>query len=281
MAEIFGFPIENESDRAKRFRGCKLCPYGNVVPNCTKDKADAPLGVCSVLHNDNKVITCPVRFREDWIIVENAAKFAFPEGSSWTSLSEIKLVDKNGLSAGNIDYVIVRYDPVTHNVIDFASVEVQGVYISGNLRNAFEEYMRNPSSSFEWNGKNQPHPDYLSSSRKRLIPQMLYKGGIFKSWGKKQCVVIQESFYQTLPELPEVPADLADIAWFLYDLIYDANDNVYHLSLVRTVYTEFSQALSIVTTPNAGRMEDFVSLLQTKFEEKREIEPEKPKTIEF
>ena len=281
MAEIFGFPIDNETNRAQRFRKYKLCPYGNIVPNCTKDKADAPLGVCSVWHNDNKVITCPVRFREDWIIIENAAKFAFPSGTAWTSLSEIKLLDKNGSSAGNIDYIVVSYEPNTHKVIDFASVEVQGVYISGNLRNAFEEYMRNPSSEFIWTGKNPPHPDYLSSSRKRLIPQMLYKGGIFKTWGKKQCVVIQESFYKTLPELPEVPREHADIAWFLYDLIFDQQDNMYHLTLVRTVYTEFSQALNVVTTPKAGDVDSFVNLLQAKLDEKTEIAPEKPKTILF
>ena len=127
MAEIFGFPIDNETKRAKRFRMNKLCPYGNIVPNCTKDKADAPLGVCSVWHHGNKVITCPVRFREDWIIVENAAKFAFPPGTAWTSLSEIRLVDKYGSSAGNIDYIVVSYDQITHKIIDFASVEVQGV----------------------------------------------------------------------------------------------------------------------------------------------------------
>lgn len=281
MAEVFGFPIENETKRAQRFRKNKLCPYGNIVPNCTKDKADAPLGVCSVCHNDNKVITCPVRFREDWIIVENAAKFAFSPGSSWTSLSEIKLLDIDGASAGNIDYIVVSYDPVTHEILDFASVEVQGVYISGNLRNAFEAYMRHPSSDFEWNGKNQPHPDYLSSSRKRLIPQMLYKGGIFKSWGKKQCVVIQESFYKTLPELPEVPKEDADIAWFLYDLILDPSDNIYHLTLVRTVYTEFSRALSVVTTPKAGDINQFVNLLQSKLDEKQVVSPEKPKTIDI
>ena len=196
-------------------------------------------------------------------------------------MSEIKLLDKNGAPAGNIDYIVVSYDPITHKILDFASVEVQGVYISGNLRNAFEEYMRNPTADFEWNGRNQPHPDYLSSSRKRLIPQMLYKGGIFKTWGKKQCVVIQESFYKTLPELPEVPQEKADIAWFLYDLILDPEDNVYHLSLVRTVYTEFSQALSVVTTPKAGDINNFVNLLQTKLDEKHEIAPEKPKTIDL
>ena len=279
LAEVFGFPITNEGKRAEHYRHNKLCPYSNIVPNCTKDKVEAPLGVCSVLCREGKVITCPVRFREDWIIVENAAKFAFPEGTLWTSLSEIKLLDRDGQSAGNIDYVVVSYEKSSGKILDFASVEVQGVYISGNLRNAFEQYIANPSPTFDWQGRNYPHPDFLSSSRKRLIPQMLYKGGIFKAWGKKQCVVIQESFYKTLPELPEVPKEDADIAWFLYDLILDDTDQQYHLTLVRTVYTEFSQALNTVITPKPGIIDNFVTLLQSKLDEKQSISPEKPQSI--
>ena len=29
-------------------------------------------------------------------------------------------------------------------------------------------------------------PDYLSSSRKRLVPQLIYKGSILKAWGKNR-----------------------------------------------------------------------------------------------
>ena len=57
-------------------------------------------------------------------------------------LPEIKLQDARGQSAGNIDYVIVKYDD-KGNITDFASIEVQGVYISGNLRKPFDKYMEN------------------------------------------------------------------------------------------------------------------------------------------
>ena len=69
-------------------------------------------------------------------MIESAAEFAFGADASWTSLSEIKLVDKNGQSAGNIDFVLVPYND-KGQLIDFVSLEVQGVYISGNLRNPF------------------------------------------------------------------------------------------------------------------------------------------------
>jgi hypothetical protein len=267
LAEIFGFPLENESIKAKRYRKQKLCPYNNKVPNCTKDKANNPLGVCSIWHGNIPVITCPVRFREEWIIIENAARFAFGEETKWTSLSEIKLVDKNGQSAGNIDFVLVAYDE-KGKLIDFASLEVQGVYISGNLRNPFEKYLENPIKEFNWpRGYNYPKPDYLSSSRKRLIPQMLYKGGIFKHWEKKQTVAMQKSFFETLPTLPLTTKDKADIAWFLYDLIFDDEKAMNTLVLNEIIYTEFEPALLEVTTPVPGDISNFTEILQSKLEE--------------
>lgn len=270
MAEVFGFPIINDTTKAKRYRDKKLCPFNNKVPNCTKDKANDPLGVCSIFHNENPVITCPTRFREDWVIIENAAKFAFSDKTKWTSLSEIKLLDKNGQSAGNIDYVLVAYND-KGQLVDFASLEVQGVYISGNLRNPFDTYIEKPSLNFTWStGYNYPKPDYLSSSRKRLIPQMLYKGGIFKTWNKKQTVALQKSFFDTLPSLPTVSKEKADIAWFLYDLILDKESKQYNLTLVDTVYTDFESALFRVTTPEPGELSNFIEILQDRLDERLE-----------
>ena len=279
IAEVFGFPTINESVKATRYRDKKLCPFNNKVPNCTKDKANNPLGVCSIFHNDGAVITCPVRFREDWIIVENAAKYFFGEKTTWTSLTEIRLLDKNGQSAGNIDFVLVAYD-TSGQLIDFASLEVQGVYISGNLRNPFEAYIGNRSPDFNWRpGYNYPKPDYLSSSRKRLIPQMLYKGGIFKSWNKKQAVALQRSFFNTLPKLPIVSKEQSEIAWFLYDLIFDETTKQYQLSLTETIYTEFEPAILCVTTPQPGDIFDFMGMLQSRLDEHLDGNPPDAPTL--
>lgn len=273
LGEVFGFPIDNDSAKARRYRKQKLCPFNNKVPNCTKDKANNPLGVCSIWHNENLVITCPIRFREEWLIVEKAAEFAFGKKATWTSLSEIKLLDESGRSAGNIDFVLVEYDE-KGQLIDFASLEVQGVYISGNIRNPFEEYLQKATKSFKWPvGYNYPKPDYLSSSRKRLIPQMLYKGGIFQSWKKKQTVALQKCFFETLPNLPTTTKSKADIAWFLYDLEYNKSLKENNLVLAEIVYTEFEPALLRVTRPEPGNISDFVNLLQNRLDEHLDKNP--------
>jgi hypothetical protein len=85
LAEVFGFPITNDSPQARRARQNRLCCYNNKSPNCTKDKAANPLGVCSVYEKGHAVITCPIRFRQDWLVAEDASAFFFPEGSHWTT----------------------------------------------------------------------------------------------------------------------------------------------------------------------------------------------------
>lgn len=129
----------------------------------------------------------------------------------------MRLNDAHGKSAGNIDVVLVAYDD-RGKVIDFGALEIQSVYISGNVREPFEYYMGDPQSraSMDWSSEsNYPRPDYLSSSRKRLVPQLLYKGGILHSWKKKIAVALNKSFFATLPTLKQVPKDEADIAWLI------------------------------------------------------------------
>jgi hypothetical protein len=107
---------------------------------------------------------------------------------------------------------------------------------------------------------------------------MLYKGGIFKAWNKKQCVVIQKSFFETLPTLPQTSKENADIVWFLYDLEYSSIDQCNHLVLVDTVYTEFQSALEQVIYTKPGLMSDFLILLQGKLDERISNEPE-PRSV--
>ncbi len=272
LLEVFGFPVENQTDQANRYRENRLCPFNNKVPNCTKDKANDPLGTCSIRSGQDFVITCPIRFRQNWIIADDAARFFFPPKTSWTSLTEVKLKDKNGKSAGNIDVVLVSYDD-RGQVIDFGALEVQAVYISGNVRRPFQAYMKDPlaNNQMDWTSeKNYPTPDYLSSSRKRLAPQLIFKGGIINAWGKKSAVALNSGFFNTLPSLEEVSEKEAEVAWIIYDLIEDSSGENYNLTKIRTVYTKFDEALTSITKSEAGEVNSFLQVLQEKLDEKFE-----------
>ncbi len=269
LGEVFGFPINNETDRAKRYRENKLCPYNNIVSNCTKNSIEFPLGVCSLNHKGTQVVICPIRFREDWIIISDAANFIFDSKATWTHVGEVRLKDKFDKSAGNIDYVLVSYDD-KGRILDFGSLEVQAVYISGNLTGPFTAYLESQLPEFTWTQAfKYPKPDYLSSSRKRLIPQIIAKGSILKQWNKKQVVALQTSFYNTLPALPEFDKSESDFAFFLYDLVPSKETKTLSLKLQRIVYTKFSSALEQIAKFEAGDMSQFKDLLQKKLDNKK------------
>jgi len=216
------------------------------------------------------VITCPIRFRQDWRIIVDAKDFFFRVGTAWTSLVEIGITDGDGLAAGNIDVVLVSYDD-RGRLTDFGALEVQAVYISGNVRKPFEYYMQNRTSAraMDWSGMPlYPRPDYLSSSRKRLAPQLLYKGSILNGWGKKQAVAVQRSFFATLPTLPQVSREDAELVWLIYDLVYDPASQTYALTLVERVYSLFDPALDRITKPGVGPIEPFIDLLQSRLDTK-------------
>lgn len=277
LAEVFGFSPFDQTEKASRFRSHRLCPFNNKVPNCTKDKAENPLGVCSIFHDSHVAITCPIRFREEWLIADDAASFFFSKKATWSSLTEVRLNDANGKLAGNIDIVLVAYDD-KGKVYDFGALEVQAVYITGNVRNPFEYYMEDPigRAEMDWSHEpNYPRPDYLSSSRKRLVPQLLFKGEILNAWSKKIAVALNKGFFDTLPKLKKVTKEKASIAWFIYDVQPVQDEKMLKLTIkkVDEIYTEFRPALSAITTPIPGKLENFIKLLQNKLDEKLETPP--------
>ena len=277
LAEVFGHLVDDQSPKAIRYRSRRLCPFNNKVPNCTKDKAKNPLGVCSVFHDGIPAITCPIRFREEWLITDDAASFFFGDGTAWSSLTEVRLNDANEKSAGNIDVVLVAYDD-NGKIFDFGALEIQAVYISGNVRDPFECYMKNPKAhaQMDWSTQpNYPRPDYLSSSRKRLAPQLLFKGGILHSWRKKTAVALNKSFFETLPPLKTVSKSKADISWLIYDLqlVKEDEQERFTLTKIDEVFTEFESALVSITTSLPGNIDDFINLLQEKLDEQLETPP--------
>lgn len=269
VAEVFGFAPDDFSEKANHYRKNRLCPFNNKIPNCTKDKANDPLGVCTINDHGVYVITCPVRFRQDWLITRDAASFLFPPNSKWTTLTEVRLSDKNGQTAGNIDFVLVSYDD-TGKVIDFGALEVQAVYVSGNIRRPFEYYMENPETRYnmDWRSKpNYPRADYLSSSRKRLIPQLMYKGTIFAAWHKKMAVAIHKGFFETLPPMTYVDPKDAELAWLVYDLSYDSTARRLNLTRVQTAFCRLEDSIQEIISPEVGPVEEFIEVLQDKLHE--------------
>jgi hypothetical protein len=143
--------------------------------------------------------------------------------------------------------------------------------------------MQDPKAHADMNWKNEqwwPGPDYLSSSRKRLAPQLIFKGGIFSAWKKKTAVALDAGFFATLPKLKEVPKEKADMAWFVYDLELSKEENFYTLKRKQTVYTGFESSLNQITKSEPGSIKDFIGVLQGKLDEKLNSAPPMNQTID-
>jgi hypothetical protein len=82
-------------------------------------------------------------------------------------------------------------------------------------------------------------------------------------------VVLQTSFYNTLPALPECDKTESDFAFFLYDLIPEKKTKIYSLKLQRVVYTKFDSALEQIAKFEAGPITQFTEILQKKLDSKR------------
>ncbi len=89
LAEVFGHLVTDQSASANRYRSRRLCPFNNKVPNCTKDMAKNPLGVCSVMHVGTPAsLRAQSGFERIGSAVDDAASFPLPEDATWSSLTE-------------------------------------------------------------------------------------------------------------------------------------------------------------------------------------------------
>lgn len=268
LAEVFGYPIDNMDSNATRCRKLRLCSYNNKVPNCTKDRVENPLGVCTIFDKDKTAIVCPIRFRQDWLIIEDAALHFFPNQTYWTTFTDIKLLDKTGKSVGLIDFVLVAYDS-KGNVKDFGILETQASYVTQSLRRPFDQFIDNPEKYKMTELKGRiPYPDYMASIQRRLCPRLLFKGGIFHAWQKKMAIAIDSQLFNSLPEITHVHENMAEITWFVYDMVLDNQNNKFNLKKSKTVHTLFEPTLFQICKIDAGPIEKFIAELQERLDAK-------------
>jgi hypothetical protein len=118
---------------------------------------------------------------------------------------------------GKIDYVIAQLGE-GDAIVDFAALEVQAVYVSGDSsREPFEHYLRTGGN----HANARRRPDFRSSAQKRLMPQLSLKVPVFRRWGKRFFVAVDASFFAAMPSLRPVEQGNAEITWLVYPFARD------------------------------------------------------------
>lgn len=263
LCEVFGFSFDNFSSEARYYRENGLCPF-NKPYKCSKHNGVPNLGVCSTWENGIPVIICPIRFMENNQIVEDTKKFLLGNVETYDDVHEVPLKDALGNSVGHLD--VVAMESHGSNIKNFGAIEIQAVYISGNISRAFLWYMENPQKRYCEAWPRSSRPDWLSSI-KRLVHQIRAKGIIFRIWGKRMAIVAQPRFFESYPlfgTIPVVEKDEADIAWFLYNLHCKGEKNQYNLELEQIIYMRLEDLLESISSLEAPDVEKFVQTLAGK-----------------
>ena len=196
-AEIFGFPSANREDSAEEVRRRHWCPFMQSACNKKSRLLDFPFGVCTVEHGGGIRAVCPHRFDERGtlegvpIVLENIANHYFGDINNTVIFSELALP-----GVGRIDYVIVRHKPMTREVDDFTTVEIQSdsTTSTGKLVEGMRDFQQGIDVSLKSYGFNMNTYDSI----KRAITQLMNKGIVYEHWGTKCYWVIQEYIYANL-----------------------------------------------------------------------------------
>jgi Restriction endonuclease NotI len=256
ISEVFGHDVNDDSAEATRDRQRMWCPFRDS--KCTKGGKERPLGICSF--GDEKAATsvCPVRFLERSRIFVDAGRIAFGEGKKIVVVPEMRLlrVPDTGKRIGKIDFLIAVLDR-NGQPSDFAALEVQAVYISGlSVRPYFVEFLR--TGVLPDGGKRRP--DYRSSAQKRLMPQLSLKVPVFRRWGKRFFVVVDEPFFSALPRIRRVEGkENSEITWLVYRLNRDQSGCGYTMGDPEVVFTLWDDVLTALREGEAPQQSEVLA----------------------
>lgn len=264
ISEVFGYGVDDQSEEARTVREGKHCPFRNSP--CTKSSKTDPLGICSLSDGIEAASLCPVRFVERDQIFMDAARIAFGDGVSFGIFPEIRILKievtegERERKIGKVDYVLGRID--NGQITDFAAVEVQAAYFSGNeIRTVFKAFLQEGRSAIEGADR---RPDFRSSAQKRLVPQLQLKVPVFRRWGKKFFVVVDTQFFRALPGFASTTAGNSEVTWLSYP-IRKAGEN-YRMEPVDVIYSEWDEVQNALREGAPPDPLEIIQELQTKLE---------------
>ncbi len=233
ISEVFGHSIDNLSRQANRDRSTRACPFKNGP--CTKSSKKNPLGVCTLSDGRAATAICPVRFTEANRVFEDAARLAFGRGAMFSPVPEVRILRSGTRKVGKIDYLLARLGDAGLPV-DFAALEVQAVYFSGEeIRSHMDYFLRHGRLSPDFKGR---RADYRSSAQKRLMPQLALKVPVFRRWGKRFFVAVDSMFFESLPTFrAETQLANSEVTWLVYPIA--KKGQAYSLQEPRVVYSQW------------------------------------------
>lgn len=269
IGETFGHAVSNQSKQAWSDRIEKRCPFRDAP--CNKGNSDDPLGICSFAASEKATAVCPSRFLEANQVFRDAARLAFGEGVQTAAVPEVRVLTIPGpkpRKIGKIDFMLTALDP-DGKPQDFAALEIQAVYISGkSIKPAFHHYLKHKKLPADASRR----PDFRSSAQKRLMPQLSLKVPIFRRWGKKFFVAVDDTFFAELPRMREVDGvENSEVTWLVYG--FDKKADRFVMSFRRAVFTHWDEVVTALREGIAPKPSEMLSELASNLGRARIVTP--------
>ena len=269
IGETFGHAISDHSKQAWRDRTDKRCPFRDAP--CNKGNSADPLGICTFASESQATVVCPSRFLEANLVFRDAARLAFGEGVKAAAVPEVRVLTIPGprpRKIGKIDFMLAALD-ADGQPQDFAALEIQAVYISGkSIKPAFHHYLKHKKLPADASRR----PDFRSSAQKRLMPQLSLKVPIFRRWGKKFFVAVDETFFAELPRMREVDGvENSEVTWLVYG--FDKKAENFEMNFKRAVFTHWDEVVTALREGIAPKPSEMLSELAASLGRARIVTP--------
>jgi len=260
IGEVFGHSVDNFSQTASTDRASKNCNFRKA--RCNKGNSTDPLGICSFSNGAAATVVCPARFQERLRLFADAGQLAFGPEKKVAVIPEIRVLrvevpGKSPRRIGKIDFMLAALDD-NGNAVDFAALEVQAVYISGkSIRPAFNHFLdKKVLPEFA-----ERRPDFRSSAQKRLMPQLSLKVPVFRRWGKRFFVAVDQTFFDALPAMPTVDhIENSEVTWLVYP--FKKSGKIFEMGPPRAVFTLWDEVVAALREGSAPKPGEMLAELQ-------------------
>ena len=210
--------------------------------------------------------TCPRRLQQNGIIAEWVGSVIL-DSKSPSVVSEVPFLtgrnhkgEDTGKSVGKIDMVLLDKRP---GLLKWCAVEIQAVYFSGDEMGKEFKHLKTCNVEGIPIPQGKRRPDFRSSGPKRLMPQLQTKVPTLSRWGHKMAVIIDQSFWESLAPMDQVPEiSNCDIAWFVLD--FEEQKDSFTLKRGEVHYTTLNRAIEGLTAGKPVALSEFENQLAAK-----------------
>ncbi len=252
VAEIFGYPPTNTSEKPQSYRRTHICPFmsdnrpcdpDNKISNLTDDEGNRLLthqtGACTAWHNPSwsdvpyPVIICPYRFFEDNTIF-NSIKQQFFDGNNIVVTGEVG-IRPFGTADGLIGEIIDQDG--FERIGRVAHIEYQSDSTTGTR--GIVECIRDSYHGINVTSKNYGYGLNSKASVKGSSLQMIDKGYLFEEIRVPSIWILQDylfaffrrTFAFPLQDVTNLPLPKDKFFYFLtVKLVYNQNQDKFNLS---------------------------------------------------